>query len=273
MPDAPAPAKKSTLAGERVTERRRAAVEAAQAEGILPTPDQLACRSDRVRHGVTVHTTECDAQMFPIASRTAPPTPAEQCTATNFFDRCAHPDGHDGQHEYPAPAVIEVHHHDIEKHAEHFNEGWDEAHRQGIGGAESRDWLIGKVKPILAAAVGLDHAKVAADIADAVLSEVDLADDTPTPAGDDREALVVVAEAIGDALARFRLGAAPRGVSVDMWLARAALAARPSAPTVTTEQVQAARARADLSMDINWADPEQRWCVALLAALGIEVSP
>lgn len=46
-----------------------------------------------------------------------------------------------------APAV--VHHHDIEKHAEHFNEGWDEAHRQGVGGNESREWLVSKVEPIL----------------------------------------------------------------------------------------------------------------------------
>lgn len=50
--------------------------------------------------------------------------------------------------EGEAPLV--VHHHDIEKHAEHFNEGWDEAHRQGVGGSESREWLFSKVQPILA---------------------------------------------------------------------------------------------------------------------------
>lgn len=82
------------------------------------------------------------------------------------------------------PEVYVVHHHDIEKRAEHFNEGFDEAHRQGVGGQASRDWLIEKVVPLLKDHVdpeSLYH--VAEHIADALLSEADLGEPARYTAG------------------------------------------------------------------------------------------
>jgi hypothetical protein len=86
------------------------------------------------------------------------------------------------------PAVIEIHHHDVENHAASFNEGYDEAQRHGIGGTESRDWLIGKVLPIVK-----DHV-IAEDVAAVLLSETDLSPAEPAPDRQPSDAAIEAAE-------------------------------------------------------------------------------
>lgn len=105
---------------------------------------------------------------------TNPDDAAECCGMPRDEDGfCTYRPGHPiyVEREAPYATVIRVHHGNPDAHAESWSDGWDEAHRQGIGGAESREWVIRQVKPILGAAAGF----LAPQIADAVLSEADLA--------------------------------------------------------------------------------------------------
>jgi hypothetical protein len=69
--------------------------------------------------------------------------------------------------------VVHVHHHDLESHATSWTEGFDDAHRQEIGGEEKRAWLI----KTLTERFGDDLNVPAETIADAVLFDVDLSPD------------------------------------------------------------------------------------------------
>lgn len=101
-------------------------------------------------------------------------------------------------------SVIEVHHHDIEKHAESFNEGYDEAQRQGIGDESSRNWLTEKVWPLLKDHIDPENSHHVADqIADALLSEADLSD---LPTEEETKALAEVASKLGEAIGRKAAG-------------------------------------------------------------------
>lgn len=64
--------------------------------------------------------------------------------------------------------VLRIHYGNPDARAEAWNEGWDEAHRQGVGGHESREWLLRVL-----ARHGVSPT-TADDIADEVLADTSL---------------------------------------------------------------------------------------------------
>jgi hypothetical protein len=72
--------------------------------------------------------------------------------------------------------VLHRHGFDTEAYATAFNDGYATAQQQGLGGAETRAWVIHRVEAILVAALGELHgaaAGVAERVADDLLSEID----------------------------------------------------------------------------------------------------
>lgn len=97
--------------------------------------------------------------------------------------------------------VAVVHCHDMEAYAEHFNAGFEEAQRQGIGGEGSRRWLLEKVGPILEPHFA-DWDDVADQLAGALLSEAELDDPEPTFTASEVKELTTKATEVALALGR-----------------------------------------------------------------------
>lgn len=75
--------------------------------------------------------------------------------------------------------VVRVHHGNPDAYAEAWSDGWDEAHRQQVGGTETREWAVRQIRHQLQ--VGLLNRQpldvLAEHLADSVLHEGDLSGD------------------------------------------------------------------------------------------------
>lgn len=69
--------------------------------------------------------------------------------------------------------IAVVHCGDMEQHAVSFNDGYAEAQRQGIGGPESRAWVVEKVTTVLGPLASL-RPDLAGQVADQLLTETDM---------------------------------------------------------------------------------------------------